>query len=249
MEIVHPAVQALQQWWPALLLAFIVYQGLKFIFRRSRSTPKLDSISYDIHQIRTTLACSEIQARNLLSTYNGNAAKAIHEVKTGKVVLPGAELDAVARFEGEAKSFLLEPPRFGVLCRDGSQVILDPEAPALLVLGVVDPEGRADNQGMHRADRGKTFAQLFWRSDDRWVRFLLDSSRMDYFYLGDRKQNSAVRNFKLIIDGPASASSGLKLHSSVEPFLLEFRAPYYSRLSDLDASAVQVLQESNLHNS
>ena len=240
MEPVHPAIQALQQWWPALLLAFIAYQGLKFITKRSRSTPKLNDISYDIHQIRTTLACSELQARNLLSTYNGNAARAIHEVKTGKVVLPGAELESVARFQGEAKSFLLEPSRFGVLCRDGSETLLDPTAPALLILGVVDPEGRADNQGLQRADRGTTYGQLFWRDGETWLRFLLDASRMDYFHLGERKQNSAIRNFKIVLEDLAAASSGLKQDTSVAPFLLEFRAPHYAKLADLDAAAVGV---------
>lgn len=243
MDAPHPIIQALYDWWPALALVAVAYLGLRFISGASRRTPKLQGIEYDLHQITTTLACSEHQARTLLSTYNGNATKAIHDIKTGKAVLPGAEFKEIARYAGDVKSFLLDRESFGLTTRSDQQFSLDPDGPGVLVLGVVDPRGRADNQGLARADRGNTCAQLFWKSDDGWLRFLMDSARMDYFVLGDRKQNAAIRNFKLVLeDLIQSTKDALLVDSSVIPFLDELHAPLYKSLAEFDAAAKEVLE-------
>ena len=242
METIPFPISGIQQWWPVLALAAVVYLALRFISGQSRRS-KLVGISSDVHQITTTLACTEHQARALLATYNGNTAKAISDIKTGRAVLPGSEFKELARYEGDVKSFRLEPATFGIITREDKPVFLDPDGEGLLVLGVVNPEGRIDRDGLAQANRGKTYAQLFWKTDDGWLRFLMDSSRLDYFVLGDRKQNVAIRNFKTVIEDLVKSSQGLQVHESVQPFLSDLRATNYRSLADLDAFAAKILKE------
>jgi hypothetical protein len=242
METMPFAIPGFQDWWPVLVIAAVVYLMLRFISGQSRRS-KLVGISSDIHQVTTTLACTEHQARALLATYNGNTAKAISDVKTGRAVLPGSEFKELARYEGDVKSFRLEPATFGIVTRDDKPVFLDPDGDGLLVLGVVNPEGRTDRDGLTRADRGNTYAQLFWKTEDGWLRFLMDSSRLDYFVLGERKQNVAIRNFKVVIEDLIESSQGLQVHESVQPFLSDLQATNYRSLADLDAFAAKILTE------
>ena len=236
----HPIVQALYDWWPALILLIVAYQGLRFLSRAFRGKgKKLDGMAYDVHQITTTLGCTEHQARALLSTYNGSAAKAINEVKTGRAVLPGSQFKELARYVGDAKSFVFGESELTLITRKEDKFSLSPAGPGLLVLGVVDPEGRP---GSGRADRGELYAQLFWKEKEDWMRFLLDSRRLDYFVLGERKQNIAVRNFKTVLEDLIQHASGLQLDPSVHAFMAEFNAPVYRKLADLDAAAADALR-------
>jgi hypothetical protein len=243
MDIPAPMIQGFHDWWPAAAILVVVYFGLRFISRQSRGRPKLEGVSYDVHQITTTLACTDHQARTLLATYNGNAAKAINEIKTGRAVLPGSEFKELARYEGDVKSFRLEQATFGLLTRNDEKVFLDPDGEGLLVLGVVNPKGRADQHGLSRADRGKVYGQLFWKTEDGWLRFLMDSKRMDYVVLGDRKQNVAIRNFQLIVEDLVTNSKSLQVHESVQPFLSDLQAPLYRNLAELDAYSAKLLEE------
>lgn len=232
-------VQFLYDWWPALLLGLVAYQGIRYLTRALGRKPALQGIAQDVHQVMTTLACSEHQAHRLLSTYNGNAAKAINDVKTGRAVLPGAEFKELAQYVGDVKSFLLESPEFGIITRNDQQFLLDPQAPGLLILGVVNPEARP---GLGRADRGDLYAQLFWPENDQWLRFLLEARRLDYFSLGERKQNAAFRNFRTVLEDLIARTPNLKLDPSVESFLSEVQTPVYKKLADLDSYAAQTLQ-------
>lgn len=244
MTEIHPLLQALKDWWLALVLLLVAYQGVRFLSRAFRGKgKKLDGLAYDIHQITTSLGCTEHQARALLSTYNGSAMKAINEVKTGRAVLPGAQFKELARYVGDGKSFLFENSELVLITRNEERFDLDAQGRALLVLGVVDPEARP---GAGRADRGELYAQLFWKKDHEWMRFLLDSRRMDYFVLGERKQNIAVRNFKTVLEDLIENAPGLQLDRSVQAFFDEFSAPVYRKLADLDSAAALALE--NLQN-
>ena len=74
------------------------------------------------------------------------------------------------------------------------------------------------------------------------MRFLLDSRRLDYFTLGDRKQNIAVRNFKTVLEDLMQHATGMQRDKSVDAFMAEFSAPVYRKLADLDAAAAEALK-------
>ena len=232
----------LQQWWPALVLGFIVYFGLNFLLKPRSAQEHVDALQLSRNEIITTLSCTEHQANQLLAIYGGNSAKAIHEIKTGKAVMPGMEVSDVAIFGGELRSFFVEDQDFRLETHDGRSEFLDATADALLVVGVVDPEQRADAQGTGRADRGKAHAQLFWRRDEKWNRFLLTSTRLDYSVLGDKKENSAIRNFRLLIAELPTRSPNIRTDSSVQRLQDDLRAPLYASLADFEAEATQILR-------
>lgn len=232
----------LQQWWPALVLGLIVYFGLNFILKPRSAKQQVDALELSRNEIITTLSCTEQQANQLLAIYEGNSAKAIHEVKTGKAVMPGMEVSDVAVFGGEFRSFSTEGGEFKLETHDGRSEFLEGAADALLVVGVVDPAQRADTEGTGRADRGKAHAQLFWRRGETWTRFLLTSTRLDYSVLGDKKENSGIRNFRLLIAELPSQSPNIRTDSSTQHLQDELRAPLYKSLADFEAEATQTLR-------
>lgn len=237
-----PLYDFFDEWWPVVLFVAVAYMGLSFILRRWRSPRRqLDSLSFAVHEIQTTLACTEQQAKKLLAVYQGNSAKAINEIKTGRAVLPGEEVSNLARFGGEFRSFELRPEGFCVQTHDGGESVLPLEAESFLALGVIDREQRPDAQGQARADRGKTYGQLFWKVDGDWKRFLLDASRMNYLWLGDKKENSAIRNFRLFLREFKESVPNLKVHQSVESFEANLRSTHYRNLAELEADATQML--------
>lgn len=231
------------QWWPALVLLAVAYFGVTFLMGQKHSPKRqLDAAALAVHEIRTTLACSEQQAKKLLAIYNGNSAKAISEVKTGKAVLPGAEGSELARYGGEFKSFAARPDGLLLTTHEVGERLVALDSEALLVLGVVDEQQRPDKSGEARADRGKTYGVLFWKVDGDWVRFLLNSSRVDYFLLGEKKVNSAIRNFRLLLDELRQVAPHLKFHSSVGSFETDLRSTHYKTLAALEADASQIFK-------
>lgn len=240
----------LAQWWPALALLLVAYWAIKFLVRSSRKvvTP-LDKSGLTIHQICTTLACTEQQAKKLLAIYDGNVSKAIQDVKTGKAVLPGSGVSDLARFGGEFKRFEVTAEGIVIHAQDGSESCFSPESKAFLCLGVVDRSQRPDKLGLGRADRGQAFGQLFWELDGEWHRFLMNASRMDYFDLGERKQNSSVRNFRVILGDLRSQIGNLVVSTPLEAFEEDLRLPLYTELTDLEAEASQALRHWNFEES
>jgi hypothetical protein len=210
--------------------------------KRKSKPKKLEHAGFAVHEIRTTLACSEAQAKRLLAVYNGDSTKAIHEVKTGRAVLPGEEVSDLALYGGEFKAFQTEKGTFELATHDGRIDELDLSAKALLLVGVVDPEQRPGNDGLARADRGPTYGQLFWEKQGAWTRYLLNSSRVNYFVLGDKKENSAVRNFRSLVDELQTRAPNLTSDASVESLKADLRAPHYKKLADFEAVASQALR-------
>jgi len=213
---------------------------------RPRGLPKrrLDSIDLALHEIRTSLGCSEQQAQRLLTIYNGNSSKAINEIKTGRAVLPREEASEFAIFGGEFKTYSCDGLGTVVIAtQDGALESLKSGVDALLVIGVLDPDQRPDARGNARADRGQTYAQLFWRREDQWVRFLLNSSRMDYSQLKQRRENSAIRNFRILIGDLLKEAPGVASDASLESLRAELRAPHYRSLADFEAAASQILRD------
>ena len=231
-----------QQWWPALVLGLIVYFGLNFILKPRSAKQEVDALQVSRNEIMSSLFCTEQQANQLLAIYGGNSAKAIHEIKTGRAVMPGMEVSDVAVFGGEFRSFSVAETDFKLETHDGRSEFLDATADALLVVGVVDPEQRADAQGTGRADRGKAHAQLFWRRGESWNRFLLTSTRLDYSVLGEQKENSGIRNFRLLIAELPKQSPNIRTDSSAQRLHDELRAPLYKSLADFEAEATQILR-------
>ena len=237
----EPLFDFFYEWWPVALFLAVAYFGFSFILRRWRSPRRqLDSLSFAVHEIQTTLACTEQQAKKLLAIYQ-SSAKAINEVKTGRAVLPGEEVSNLARFGGEFRSFELGAEGVCLKTHDGGERLLALEAESFLVLGVIDPEQRPDAQGQARADRGKTYGQLFWEVEGEWQRFLLDASRMNYLWLGDKKENSAIRNFRLFLREFQESVPKLKPHQSLESFEASLRTTHYRTLAELEADATQML--------
>lgn len=228
---------------PLVFFAVVLFLALRFLFFALRPKPGVPTTRHGmgVEQIRATLACSEEQARTLLKMYQGDTAKAIQEVKTGKATLPGASPLMTAIYGGDVKSFgALPEGAFGLLTHDGRELTLGAEEPSLLVLGVVDQEQRPDIDGYGRADRGRTYGQLFWMVGGTWQRFLLDASRLDYTVLGEKKENSGIRNFRLLVGSLREALPNLTIDTSVEA-LEGLRAPLYRKLADFDAQAAQRL--------
>lgn len=238
----------LHQWWPALALGLVVVFGISSLIKPRSGQVQIDAVQVAKHEIRTTLGCSEKQAEQLLAIYGGNSAKAIQEVKTGKAVLPGSEVSDLALFGGESRRFVMEDRGLLMETHDGRQELLDPSQDALLVVGVVDPQQRANNLGMGRADRGKSHGQLFWKVDGQWMRFLMTSSKMDYFVLGDKKENSAIRNFRLVVDELRTKVPNLCCDDSVKVLVDDLRAPLYKTLSAHEAHATQQLRNWDFSN-
>jgi hypothetical protein len=238
-----PIMEWLQHWWPALLCLLVVYFGWRFIIRpKGLSRSQLDALGFAVHEIRTTLACSEIQAKKLLAIYGGNATKAINEIKTGRAVLPGEEVSDLAIFGGEFRSFQIDDAGFALTTQDERVELLDLESPSLLVVGVIDSEQRPDKRGVARADRGQTYGQLFWRKEGEWNRYLLNSTRLDYFRLGERKEASAIRNFRIMVTELTEKLPQLSTDTSVTSLKDELKATHYRTLAEFEAAASQLLR-------
>lgn len=236
-------IQWLEQWWPALGLILLIYFAVRFVLRRMGHPPqKLDSLTFARHQIQTSLGCSDKQANKLLVLYSGNAAKAIHEVKTGKALLPGTECSDIAHFGGEAKSFVVDSEGLLLQTQDSQTQRLELTHKALLFLGVVDADQRPDKTGLARADRGHTYAQLYWKEPAGWKRFLLNSTRMDYYDLGEQKQSSAIRNFLVVLEALLQAAPNIESDGSLGTLKSELRAPHYKTVVDFEADSTQKLR-------
>lgn len=232
----------LHRWWPAMAFLAVAYFGFLYITGNRRGAiSKLDSVSLPLHEIQASLGCSEAQAKRLLAVYGGNSTKAIHEIKTGKAVMPGQEVSDLALFGGEFSSFTPGDGSLSITTGDGGQAQVSTAEPGFLFLGVADPEQRPDSLGNARADRGPTYGQLFLKKDGQWLRFLMNARRMDYTALAERKQNTAIRNFRTVLEDLLQALPHLQKDLGVDRFLGELRAPHFKSLADLEASATQIL--------
>ena len=237
-------MELFSQWWPVAALLLVVYFGLRYIrSARFGASKALDVGSLAIHEIRTALACTDQQAKKLLQVYGGNSSKAIHEVKTGKAVLPGLEVSDLALYGGEAKRFVLSEADLLLITQDGRDEILSTKSRALLTIGVVDESQRPNPTGLGRADRGQAFAHLFWERDGEWVRFLLNSRRMDYVALGERKENSAVRNFRIVLGDLLQHSPEIKTNDSLLTLQSDLKAPLHKTLAGFEAQSTQILRQ------
>lgn len=249
MSFHAPPFPELQGWfhhyWPALVLAWVAYMALRYLLRRVGHSPaKLSAAERAVHEIMTSLACTEAQAKRLLAAYGGDTAKAINEVKTGRSVMPGEEVSAIATFGGELKRYTITAEQLRLDSQDGESRIFPTATRVVLAIGVVDPQQRADSQGQARADRGPTYGQLYLQKEDGWHRYLLNSARMDYVFLAERKQNSAVRNFRLVLQELVDTLPTLEVDSSWEIFQEHLRAPHFKTLAEFEAAAIQKLKDS-----
>lgn len=216
--------------------------AVRYLLRRVGHSPaKLSAAERAVHEITASLACTEAQAKRLLAAYGGDAAKAIHEVKTGRSVMPGEEVSTLATFGGELKRFVLADEQVRFDSQDGQSLFFSKSERAVLTIGVVDPQQRPDSQGEARADRGPTYAQLYLHTEGGWYRYLLNSARMDYLYLGERKQNSAIRNFRLVLEELMTAVPAMEVDFSWEALKDRLRAPHFKTLAEFEAAAVQKL--------
>ena len=75
------------------------------------------------------------------------------------------------------------------------------------------------------------------------MRFLLNASRTNYVILGDKKENSAIRNFRLLILELKKVVPQLKTHKSVDSLEQDLRATHYKSLAEFEARACQLLGE------
>ena len=69
----------------------------------------------------------------------------------------------------------------------------------------------------------------------------MNARRMDYTALAERKQNTAIRNFRTVLEDLLQALPHLQKDLGVDRFLGELRAPHFKSLADLEASATQIL--------
>lgn len=230
------------RWWPVLGFGLLLYWGVRMLTRGKKQTRVVNDVSMAVSEIRTTLACSEQQARALLAAYGGNSAKAIMEVKTGKADLPGQEVEDVAEYGGELRSFEVKGGTLEVHTHDGGNRQVSLSDKAMLFIGVVDPEQRADNHGLARADRGPTYGQLYWSTPNGWVRFVLNATRINYFILGDNKVNSGIRNFRLVVEMMKEQFPHLLCDDSVTPLVGNLKAPHYRKPAGFEAATGRVMR-------
>ena len=295
---------------PPLLYALgglVVLYLLSFVFRPRRRHRVLDSAG----EIKLTLACTQEQAEALLLEYQGDAARAIMDVKQGRraLPLPAASDDGFAVVLGpdEVKDpvvmakllsqsaglsepealRLIVPGGGGLLARGLSeemaaafvaalgaknvpaQMMLVKELPQpkfggdivsltmdsegatlelrggsehlpwrsfqLLCLGVVKPECKVLGDGTVPAARGELVAHLYVEGGRR---FNLEARRFNYAGLGERKRQSAVTNFQVVIQDLTQWAPAMATNRSVGRFLNDLQATAFASENELVADGI-----------
>ena len=253
-----------------------------------------------IEEIQMTLACTFEQAALLLREYNGDAARAIMEVKTGRKGLPSPVYDedgfvillrnqlkketlALGRLLSEAtglpqpEAMRLLTPGGGatiarglneevarafcaLLAREGEEAVaiqasqlprpsmggdvqsLETHTDGLrlhirsaagefipwqdlqlLCVGVLRSDAKPGSDGSVPAGRGDLLAHLYvGGSNPR--RFSLEARKFNYSALGDRKRESSVTNFQMLLQSLADSAPQLGENPSLQMFLRDLRA-------------------------
>lgn len=241
-EQLAPVLDWLHRWWPALLTAVVAWIGLTRFRLVKRAGQRLDPESLALHQIKMTLGCDGVQARQLLKAYGGDVAQAISEVKMGRAALPGEVLGDVPEFAGEVKELRTGEARSLIVGRDDSSFGFGPEQQGYLVIGLLNCEQRPDKNGFCDATRGRMFAQLFVNDSGAWKRYRLDSGKLNYKVLGERMQNQASRNFQRTLSGLKESNPGIVQEASVDTFVETLKAPVYKQQSDFERAAVEAFK-------
>lgn len=236
-------IEGLRRWWPAL----VVLVAARYFYRRfrlsRRTGAKLDSESLALHQVKVALACDTDKARKLLAAYDGNAAQAILEVKTGRAALPGSETGEVPPvFAGEIREMRSGESRVMLVDYEGKSFSFQPETEGFVICCILNSDQRPDKHGYGQANRGRIHTQMFLPDEEGWRRYRLDSGRIDYSSLGERMQNQACRNYQTLLEDFLDSARGLARDSSVERFLEELRAPILGSQADFEKVALRAFR-------
>ncbi|MBI3928795.1 MAG: hypothetical protein HY319_24860 [Armatimonadetes bacterium] len=229
----------LPEGWLSVGVALLMLLLLVAWMRAPRRGPaRLTGQELALHEIRSTLGCTSQQARLLLDMYHGSSAKAIMEVKTGRAVLPDPQQTELPASAGELRFLQAEDDLLILVDRHDRAHRIPWSQQGYFSLALLDSEKRPDARGFCDANRGRLYGHLYLLRDGRWVRFLVDGGRMDYATLGERMQNTASRNLRVLLQNVAARASDLEFDDSARAFLEELRARPYASAADFERQSL-----------
>ena len=231
----------LPNWWPVVVVGFVVFVILRFFQQRRMRAIRLDPHRLALHQVMLNLGCDVSRAEELLKSYNGDANKAIMDIKMGVTAVPKYVDPSLPSFGGEIRELKVEPDALVFVDHNDQTHSFPFHQACFLAIGVLQSNQRLDNQGLVDAPRGKPHAQLLLSWPEGWKRYVLNSSRLNYQDLGERKQSTASRNFQVLMGDLKERSSAMLTDRSVEPFLRELKAPKYESLVEFEKGVLQSL--------
>lgn len=228
----------LPNWWPVVVIGIIIFVILRSLQKQRTKAIRLDPHRLALHQVMLNLGCDVSRAEELLKTYDGDANKAIMDIKMGVTAVPAYVDPNLPGFGGEIREFKVDPECLSFVDHNQQTHSFPFTGACFLAIGVLESHQRVDNQGFVDAPRGKPHAQLLLSWPEGWKRYVLNASRLNYKDLGERKQSTATRNFQLLMGDIKTHSKALLTDRSVEPFLRELKAPKYESLVEFEKAVL-----------
>lgn len=137
-----------------------------------------------------------------------------------------------AVFGGDVRALEMDDEGLSLSLMDRSTRRLRWEHVLLLCVGVLEPECAPSRDGTVPAARGDLTAHLYGGSGELH-RYVLQARRFNYSHLGERKRNSAVTNFQLLIEELVNRAPAAATARSVHTFLADLKAPPYKSQDEL----------------